>query len=148
MQSDSLVRLCRFVLTFNLALSAVPGQPASRVLAPADANRYEAFFKQVVKLKTISENSTTVKGRSYRIVVPRIQDVIGLADQEVEVITATAKQCVSELQSLLVAHEFVFEARLQELESGWGFGARGEPDSRTSRAQAGHDARPRSAIEK
>jgi len=121
MQSDSLVRLCGFILTFNLAISAVAGQPASQVLAPTDANRYEAFFKQVARLKTISENSTTVKrrdGRSYRIVVPKIQDVIGLADREVDAITATAKQCVSELQRLLVAHQFVFEARLQELENG------------------------------
>jgi len=93
-------------------------------LEATSARAYEEFFKQVVALQNLSEHPEKVllgpraQAEGYRVVAPKIQDLIGISDRETELLQATARACVSEIKDLPDHFPVVFEARMEEIESG------------------------------
>ena len=85
-----------------------------------DEALYQAFFHKVVDLKLLSSNPHMLdrNGRSHSIIVPKLQDVVGLTDGEVELITEMATDCVAKLKSVMERRPSVLEGRLERIESG------------------------------
>jgi hypothetical protein len=120
--------------SFGYALGQTPvGDPPPR--SAPDPAAYEQFFRQVAELKILSNSLhlvpimspvTSSGGEAQppaiereRIVVAKIQDVIGINDADVEVLNAAADDCVSKIASLIQdARPLIFESRLQSAESG------------------------------
>src|ERR1700693_3070009 len=67
-----------------------------------DAVLYETFFKQVVQVQSAAQypdvrlNVKDGPGKTtFRLVVPNLQDVIGLTDAEADLLNATAADCMA-----------------------------------------------------
>jgi hypothetical protein len=96
--------------------------------APPDPAKYEAFFQQVSQLKFASESLhfvtangdvERVPGVEVPLTVPKIQDVIGLNDAEVEALNTYVADSLAKIDSLQsAAGPLIFESRLQFAESG------------------------------
>jgi hypothetical protein len=103
------------------------GQTPAVDARPTDPATYEAFFRQVLNLKS-AENTKAhgLNGEPVAFTVPKLQDVIGLTDREVGLLQAAAADCLQAGQSFEQPSAKVFEARLQEIESGRVSGALGQ----------------------
>jgi len=120
--------LVRMALAFGAAGSLCSGlcqTASSDVLPPQDrpdSAMYEQLFWQVSALKSASESGASAIAENGEVVtraIPRIQDVIGLTGAEVEILNATAGDCVPRIGSLqAAARGLIFESRLQFIESG------------------------------
>lgn len=91
----------------------------------ADPAIYEAFFRQVVELQSFPDHPTArvginipLNGEVVNLIIPRIQDVIGLTDPEVKLLDAVATDSVAGPKSFGKPSAMIFEARLQQIESG------------------------------
>lgn len=112
------------VLLSILLLSTTADSQTSNdsVVVPTDASTYKSFFRQVANNTLLPDPPEWrpvdhKPSKSFRIVVPRIEDVIGLSDHEAGLVTSAAKGYVSEAGGPKHV-PFVFEARLQEMEGG------------------------------
>jgi hypothetical protein len=113
------MRLGLFLLLF-CGVAPVPGQVPDSNAQPNDQDLYESFFAKVARLKEQSNNPHVVisGGRSATLIVPKLQDLIGLTDSEVQLLYSTALDLVEKLRVLMQRRPSVFEARLQRIESG------------------------------
>ena len=95
--------------------------PATDPRSP-DAAIYEAFFREVAQLKSLSGDTvsaTMAGGRVIQLTVPKLQNVIGLTDSEVDALTAAAVDSVRQIGLLdNAARPLILDVRLQQLESG------------------------------
>lgn len=82
------------------------------------ASRYEAFFRQVADVQFFIEHPDPPLKRNRRVVVPRIQDAIGLSDRETELLITLAQGCGSDLQRLPTHFPVIFDARIETLQRG------------------------------
>ena len=132
----ALMRVLRTALPLVLA-SWCPGQ-----LAPAnpDPATYEAFFKKVVELKR-APDQVRINGETVRVSVPKLQDVIGLADAEVDTLNQVAAECVRQLNALDQPKPWIFEARLEQLAGGE------MPEALAQQMQRWKDRRPQIVLE-
>jgi hypothetical protein len=82
---------------------------------------YEAFFKRVVELKRLSSPGTVLirlNGNVVEPIVPKLQDVLGLTGAELETLNQVASDCLQQLQRIARPQSWIYDARLQRLESG------------------------------
>ena len=59
-----------------------------------------------------------VNGGNGKIVLPKVNDVIGLTDDQVAALNSIAVDCIANVDRLLRPQAAIFEARLEEMESG------------------------------
>ncbi len=101
----------KFQLALTLAIaSSICG--AQNRPDPAD---YQQFFRQVTELKARGAHPTarTVWG-DVPLKVPRLQEVLGLTDAEVETLNGTAVDCIAKIAALeKAAGPLIFESRLE-----------------------------------
>jgi hypothetical protein len=98
---------------------------SSDVLPPQDrpdSAMYEQLFLQVSALKWASDSGGSAVAANGEVItrtVPKIQDVVGLTGADVEILNATAGDCVARIGSLqAAAGGLILESRLQFIESG------------------------------
>ena len=106
--------LLRAALAPLLIASILPAQDAA---ANPDPAIYEAFFKKVVELNR-APAEVRLNGETVKLSVPRLQDVIGLTDAEVDTLNRTAEGCFQQLALLDQPKPWIFEARLEQLQNG------------------------------
>lgn len=99
------------------------GQTPPAGARPFDSEVYEAFFRQIDALHSLSGSDTTdviaAGGKVVTLNVPKLQNVIGLTDSEADRVFAAATDCILQLASLdKTARPVILEARFQQLESG------------------------------
>jgi len=105
----------RMALAFCVAGGLCVGLCQDRNLYPPspDPAAYVQFFRDV------SANGTTIDTNIPRPPVPKIQDVIGLTDAEVDILAATAEDCLSRMATFQKASAaLTLESRLEFVESG------------------------------
>jgi len=109
----------RFAALIPLSMLLAGSLCAQPTVAPG-TDHYLAFFRDVAQLKRLSDHPeikpVSANGSSVELVLPRIQDVIGLSDRETDLLTSAATACIARN---IPRHEpVVLEARLQEAEIG------------------------------
>jgi hypothetical protein len=83
-----------------------------------DPVAYASFFDQVSSLKTQTDRLSKSEEGIVRT-IPKIQDVIGLSDTEVEILNKIAADCVAAIDSLQEPRrELIFDSRLEFIETG------------------------------
>ena len=99
----------QLVLTLAIASSMCSAQDRP------DPAAYQQFFRQVAELKARGAHPTarTVWG-DFPLKVPRIEEVIGLTDAEVETLNGAAADCIAKIAALEKASgPLIFESRLE-----------------------------------
>jgi hypothetical protein len=75
---------------------------------------YESFFRQVVALKAAADHPIEVPLK----ILPRLQDVVGLTDGEVDILNGVATDWASKISALAYPRGMIFESRLQQIQFG------------------------------
>lgn len=86
-----------------------------------DPVAYASFFVEVASLKTATGAPTTDLTGIHAIMrtAPKVQDVIGLSDADVEILTKIATDCVAATDSLQEPRrQLIFDSRLEFIETG------------------------------
>lgn len=102
-------------MQFRLALALALAATLCSAQERPDPAAYQQFFRQVAELKSSADHPTarTAWG-DVPLVVPRLQEVIGLSDAEVETLNGVAADCMSKIAAFAkAAGPLIFESRLE-----------------------------------
>ena len=94
-------------------------QPGSSQTAPGPTV-YESFFQQVVHFSQLQNSLgvVSINGQPTDLRQYKLQDAIGLTDQEARVLSTVASSCGAKISSFYdAAKRLIFEARLRLVES-------------------------------
>jgi hypothetical protein len=111
-------RTSKAVYLLLLALSA----PIAWAQPQPDLPLYEKFFQRIADLKQMTDKGVVrtaiVNGETVDAVVPNLNEVLGLTPAQIDLLNETALVCQRQINALSQPRSWVFDARLQQLQTG------------------------------
>jgi hypothetical protein len=103
-------------MKFQMALAlAIAGSICGAQDRP-DPAAYQQLFRQVTELKSMAGHpvARSMNGQTVALKIPKLEDAIGLTDADVEILNATAADCMAKIAAFAkAAGPLIFESRLE-----------------------------------